>query len=277
MHGKTGLKGYAINEAQDSHGLEGYIEFNPDDIAIYHPYYVEILEKYPHEAYHILQRFVGPALDTYLRPRAVELKNNIVQEGTFGSTKAYIEILEFQKNGGIAPIGALRQDNTREEKYIPGGYNIDINVLAVDRLESLLSSYEREQYFRESGLPQRAVTVVNHDRAYENMLETLRIIESRGLYNRMRVFKRGYSADKPELVHVAGDGKYSSVVEAVIAERARNRQNILREPEIYKGRIQSLRERIERNGNESQKERLDELEQIFETELNLYKGREKNG
>lgn len=126
-------------------------------------------------------------------------------------------------------------------------------------------------------MPQRAVTVVNHDRAYENMLETLRIIESRGLYNRMRVFKRGYSADKPELVHVAGDGKYSSVVEAVIAERARNRQNILREPEIYKGRIQNLRERIERNGNESQKERLDELEQIFETELNLYRGREKNG
>ncbi len=34
--GKTGLKNFLINEAQDQGKLPSYTEFNPDEIAIYH-------------------------------------------------------------------------------------------------------------------------------------------------------------------------------------------------------------------------------------------------
>lgn len=265
--GKTGLKNFLINEAQDQGKLPSYTEFNPDEIAIYHKYYREILQEFPDTSYKILQRFVQPALDTYLRQRAVELRNNLVQEGTFGSSESYIKILEFQKNGGVAQLGKVQEDGTREQRHVTGNYKIDINVLAVDRFESLLSCYEREQYFRENGLPPRVVTPQNHDYAYEKQLETLRMIEQKGLFDSMRVFKRGYLIERPELVYVNGDKRYPSAVSAVIAERNRNRSDLLRNPETYFSRIQSLRERVERDGIPEQLERIGMLETQFREEL----------
>lgn len=274
--GKTGLRSYVVNEAQDSRKLSSYIEFNPDDISIYHKYYQEILEEFPDESYQILQRFVKPALDDYLRQRAVELRNNIVQEGTFGTTNGYINILNFQKNGGNAQIGKLNQNGTRDNKFVEGNYNIDINILAVDRFESLLSSYEREQYFRENGLPPRVVIPEHHDDAYEKMLETIRLVEKKGLFNRIRVFKRGYSADRPELVYVSGDKKYHTAVEAVTTERSKNRQELLRNSEIYLQRIDDLMNRVrENNGIKLQIDRLKELKEDFQNEIEKPKGMNK--
>lgn len=273
--GKTGLKNFIINEGQDNGTLESYIEFNPDEIATYHEYYKQILEEFPDDSYQILQEFVRPALDTYLRQRAVQLKNNIVQEGTFGSTQGYIDLIEFQKNGGKAKIGKLQADSTREEVEVEGNYEVELNILAVDRFESYLSAQEREQYFRESNLPPRVVILKNHDYAYEKLIETLRIIESKNLYDRARVFRRGYSFNKPDLVHVSGDGRYSSIVEAVIAERNKNRQEILRNPEAYYDRIEALRKRIEKNGIPDQISRLDELKELFDLELEKERKKDK--
>lgn len=265
--GKTGLKSYIINEEQDSGTLESYIEFNPDEIAIYHKYYKEILEEFPEDSYQILQEFVRPALDTYLRQRAVQLKNNIVQEGTFGSSQGYIELINFQKNGGKANIGNLKPDGTREEIQVTGNYDIEINILAVDRFESYLSALEREQYFRESNLPPRVVTLKNHDYAYYKMIDTLRLIETDKLFDKARVYRRGYLFNKPELLHVSGDRRYSSIVEAVITERNKNRQEILKNPEAYYQRIESLRERVLKNGIPDQISRLEELKELFDIEV----------
>ena len=265
--GKTGLKAHIVNEGQDNGSLEYFIEFNPDEIAIYHKYYKEILEEYPDDSYQILQEFVRPALDNYLRQRAVELKNNIIQEGTFASTDGYISIIDFQKNGGVARIGKTQLDGVKEEKLVTGDYEIEIDVLAVDKFESYLSALEREQYYRESGLPPRVVTLKNHDYAYEKILDTLKIVEQRGLFDTCRVYKRGYSFIKPELVHVSNDGRYSSVIEALISERNRNRREILRNPQEYYERIENLRKRIEECGIPEQIERLDELKVLFDLEV----------
>ena len=265
--GKTGLKRFLINESLSKGEITSYTEFNPDEIAVYHKYYREILEEYPESSYKILQRFVLPALDTFLRQRAVELRNNLIQEGTFGNTEGYLQILDFQKNGGKANIGEIKEDGTRESKQIRGDYNIEINVLAVDRFESLLSCYEREQYFRDNGLPPRVVTPQNHDYAYNKLLETLHIVEAKNLFNTIRIFKRGYSIDKPELICIKGDGRYSSAVEAVITERFRNRQEILRRPEVYFDRINRLKEKVQVNGIHVQLDRLNNLEEEFKEEL----------
>lgn len=238
--GKTGLRAYVGG---------GGVEFNPDEIAMYHKYYNEILEEFPKESYQILQRFVRPALDTYLRSRAVQLRTNIMQEGTLASTQSYIEILDFQKNGGTATIGTANEQGKRQQIKVAGGYYIDINALAVHRYESLLSSYEREQDFIEKGLPPRAVTAENHDRAYANMLETLKIIEQKKLYDRIRVFRRGKVEQEPQLVFTTGDNKYPSAVEAILQEREKNRREILANPQAYMQRIKALEQRVRRNQN----------------------------
>ena len=141
---------------------------------------------------------------------------------------------------------------------------IDINLLAVDRFESLLSCYEREQYFEEAGLPPRTVTMVNHDRAYDNMLRTIRIVEQRGLADRMRVFKRGYAIERPELKHISGDRRYQSVADCIVTERAKNRIELLNNPECFMARIEALKEKTH---EDVRMKKLEELEEQFKKEM----------
>lgn len=261
--GKTGLKSYLKSQTR-----ENFIEINPDEVAIFHKYYHEILKEFPNESHTILQKFVFVALDKFLRQRAVQLRNNLIQEGTFGGTNGYLEILEFQKNGGKAPIGKMKEDGQREEVEVKGGYNVQINILAVDRFESLLSSYEREQYFIESNLPPRAVTAENHDRAYYNLLKTVEIVEKRKLFDEMRVFKRGYSENQPELVHIAGDGRYPNVVECIKEARSRDRKRLLDNPKKYLKRIETLKSKVE---TQIQLDKIEKLENEFNLCLEQYK------
>lgn len=261
--GKTGLKSYVINE-KHSKRVGSFIEFNPDEIAVYHKYYKQIIEEYPNDSYAQLQKFVLPALDDYLRQKAVMLKNNIIQEGTFGSTEGYIRILEFQKNGGTAKIGKIQLDNTRQEVDVEGGYDIEINVLAVDRFESLISSYEREQYFIEANLPPRAVTPENHDRAYYRMLDTLRQIQEKNLYDTIRIFRRGKVELEPELIYTFSRGEKTDIANCVEELRNKNREQLISNPQDYFQRINSLRnKRITTN----LKKKIDALEQEFIAEI----------
>ena len=258
--GKTGLKSFVAAENHRNQSGNLFVEINPDEVAIYHKHYDKILEEYPEESYKQLQKFIAPALDNFLRQRAVQLRNNLIQEGTFGNTQGYIDILEFQRHGGKARIGEIQEDGTREEIDVEGGYEIEINVLAVDRFESLLSSYEREQYFIESNLPPRSVTAENHDRAYYKLLETVEQIEDKKLYDQMRVFRRGYTETTPELVHIAGDGRYPTVAQCIKETRAQERRKLLANSEGYLARISSLKARV---NTQAQMDKITQLEQEF--------------
>lgn len=269
--GKTALKSYILSEAQSNGVFSKFVEFNPDEISTHHKFYPEIIEHYPDAQYDILQRFTRRALDTYLRQRAVEMRCNIMQEGTFASTDGYLSIIDFQQNGGNAQIGEIGQGGMRTTKGVRGDYDVEINVLAVNRFESLLSCFDREQYFDENGLPPRAVTIENHDYAYEKMLQTVDEVEKRKLFNRMRVFRRGYVEEKPELIYIAGDRRFSSASEAIRHERRRQELELFRDPADYLRKLNELKARVERGNNESLKRRLGTLEQIFCAQLEAYR------
>lgn len=263
--GKTGLRHYIENK----YGPQS-IDFNPDEVAVHHEYYNEILEEFPEDSHKLLQKFVNPALDNYLRCKGVQFRENIMQEGTFAATDGYLRIIDFQKNGGRARIGEVGEDGQLKEINVPGGYKVYINVLAVHRFESLLSSYEREQYFIENGLPPRVVTAENHDRAYNNMLNTVQIVEEKNMYDSMNVFKRGKIEQKPELIYSSEERQYPNAIEAIKCEREKDKQRILDNSEQFLGRIESLKGRISKNKTDSkiQMEKLIKLEDEFLQELN---------
>lgn len=258
--GKTGLRTYV----ESSYNTQ-FIDFDPDEIAIYHKYYKEILQEYPKESHRLLQKFVLPALDDNLRYKAVLLKNNIMQEGTFASTAGYLRILDFQKNGGKLPFSKINERGEEEELYAEGNYTIDINVLAVDRFESLLSSYEREEDFIQAGLPPRAVTAENHDRAYRNIIETLKQTQERGLYDNINIFRRGKIETQPIKVWEIGNPTYQGPIEALLAEREKDRKQLLSNPQAYLKRIEELKGRITRNDSNSkiQIDKVNTLKQEF--------------
>ena len=156
----------------------------------------------------------------------------------------------------------------RGKKYVDGNYDISINILAVTGLESLLSCFEREVFFIENELPPRAVTIENHDRAYTKMLDTVRAVEKENLYTTMRVFRRGYAEESPELVCVAGDNKFPSIVDAIKYERTHQEMELYNsKSNIFQQRINDLRERLRANPNTSLELRLARLEEIFKNKL----------
>ena len=266
--GKTALKSFVLAEKQNNGSFSTFIEFNPDVISTHHANYAQIIENYPDEAYLILQNsFTRTALDDYLRPRAVHIRCNIVQEGTFGSTAGYLKIIEFQQQGGLAPIGEVLHDGSRQLKNVNGGYEVEIDVLAVDRFSSLLSCFEREQYFIDNGLPARVVIKEHHDRAYQSMLTTIDEIQSRKLFDTFKVYKRGSIQEKPELLYMIGNSSLSSVSQFIKCERERQEMELFEHPEPFIDKMQKLMMRASKGGNKFLLGRLQEFEREFYTEL----------
>ncbi len=257
--GKTGLRGFVASEAYNSGEVSRFVEFNPDEIALHHKNYREIMKAHPEKSFVILQKFTGRALDTYLRKKAVEIRCNILQETTFRSTDEFIKIIDFQKNGGtMADSG----------KFVPGGYSVEINALALDRFRSLLSCFEREQYFIENGLPPRAVSRQYHDSAYYKMLETIDIIEDRKLCDKIRVFKRGPVQDRPELIYPTDTDRFLKASDVIKSERQRQEIDLLKNPKEFEDKIEALKTRCQ--SNKSLTERVEDLQKAFEERLDEF-------
>lgn len=266
--GKTGLKTSIVRNSQDS---SSFIEFDSDVVGIYHEHYLKIMRDYPGRSFKVLERFVQPAIDDYLRLKAIKLRANIVQEGTMSNTDIYLKILEFYKHGGSARIGDLDENGLREYVDVQGNYHVEIAALAVDRFESLLSSYEREQLYRDQGLPARVVLPEYHDNSYKKMLDTIDEIEKRRLADRISVYKRGYIEDNPELLWVSGDRRFKTARDSITHFRDKEREELMENPEQYRERIQSLLLKAE---NPEQKSRIEKLSKEFEIEVSRYKERD---
>ena len=270
--GKTGLRRFVEKEKKEKEGRENYVEIDPDVVGSFHKYQKEILEEFPKESYKLLQKFISPVIDNYLRPEAIKRRYDLIQEGTLGNTPSWLKILDFQKNGGKAKVGKELENGEREEVDLKGGYNIQINVLAVDRFESLLSAHEREQDLRERNIAPRGVTAENHDNVYDSMLNTIQEAQNLKLVNTVRVYKRGKVENEPELIYTSGDDTYPNAVECIKKVRFEERKKLFRNSDKYLERIERLKARVD---NENLMQRIEELEEEFKESLKEFEKTEK--
>ena len=242
--GKTGLTGFIKLEFDNKYG-QSMLHVDPDKIGLSHPHYTEIMQNSSQQTYAILQRFTNPTTKT-INAMAIDRGVNILTEGTFRD-----------KNGYLANI----------QKMIESGYSIEINLMAVDSLESMLSTMERYYYHMvELGLPPRNVEKKWHDLAYTGMLETLQEVEDRGMFDRIRIFTRGKEERHPNLIFSKSrDDRGISAVETLKLARQAERRRLLQNPENFRERIARLKETIVRNGNNpEQMAQLLAIEKDFE-------------
>lgn len=217
--GKTILGNY-IEEEYDVKG-EWAVEIGSDKIATFHRYYDELVKLLPEDCYTISRQFVRPAQKVILQ----EIMNrgiSVVMEATFAKGE---------------------KDYENMKKFKDNGYEVEVNVMAVDKYESFLSCIERDLLLLELGLEPRPVARTNHDRMYEPFLHEIMMMQKRGICDNVRVFTRGKNK-RPELVWQTGDDKYSCAQETIILERARERRAILAEEHIYMERIRNAKEKI---------------------------------
>ena len=227
------------------------VEIASDKIATFHKYYNELLKLLPNECYSLSREFVKLAKPVII-DRLITNRINILRECSL--TKGEKDYIGMQK-------------------FMDNGYEIDINVMAVDKYASFLACIERDIKLMELGFDPRPVARTNHDRMYSPLLQELIEIQKRGLSSRIHVFTRGgkHSA-YPKLIWSTGDDKYQTAYEAIISERDKERKELLQKPQEYLQRIDDAKQSISLMINEERLrnnylEGLDQLEAEFVNEL----------
>jgi len=201
---------------------ECVVELGSDKIATYHRDYTKLLRLLPEDCYSISRDFVVPA-EKIISERLRNHKINIVRETSLSKgDKTFRKIQKFKDSG----------------------YEVEINVLAVDKFESFLSCIERDIKLLELGFDPRPVARINHDKMYDAFLQALIEIQRRGIANKINVYTRGVALNQVNLVYSTGDTTYSTAQEAVMYERGKNRKQILANPPKYLERLTEAKEKI---------------------------------
>lgn len=239
--GKTTL-GKKVADKYDSEG-GCVVEISSDKIATYHRYYDELLKLLPDECYALSRQFVRPVkpiiLDT-LRSKKI----NMIMEHTLSKGE---------------------KDYRNLERFKEAGYNIEINIMAVDKYESFLSCIERDIILLELGYDARPVARINHDRMYDTFLAELNEIDKKGLCDQVNVYVRGEVRTQPKKIWKTGDNRFRSAQEAIIYSRSQERKSIMSEPEVYLERLRNAKTKI-RMLIEDQRMRKNYLDQIGQLE-----------
>lgn len=248
--GKTTLGKYKQTEYAKKG--ECVIDIGSDKIATFHKYYNELLRLLPNECYTISREFVKFAKPDILN-RLMSNKISIVRE---------------------CSLSKGEKDYTGMQRFKDNGYDIEINVMSVDKYDSFLSSIERDISLIEIGFDPRPVAKSNHDRMYEPLLHELFEIQKRKIASRINVYTKGKDSIKPQLVWSIGDTRYQNAQEAIVEERYKGRRELLQNPQAYLERLNNARNKIfmmidEKRLRDNYINDINQLEREFLNELAL--------
>ena len=251
--GKSALSSY--EEAEHLSSLNrNLIRIDPDKVGLYHKYYKEIYDEIPEYAFCESQKFIRTALNDTIRPLVLDGRFDTLSEGTFGDTEGYKKIIRGQK-----------------EK----GYEVIISTIVTPRIERDLSSCERFQALLDMDLPGRMVNFEYSKKVEEKYMETFKQIEQEGLYDEIKVYRRGKDKKSaPILVCSSGDNRYLSIIEAIQDELIKGERMIAINYQSFQDRIDNLRKIItEKQNNETttiQLQQLDDIQQRFDEMIIKY-------
>lgn len=197
------------------------VVINGDEFRKYHPQAQEIYEQHPDKFAEYTDADVRDWTQKIFS-HAIENRTNIIFEGTM-RTNAICETIKKLKNKG---------------------YYVNIQALAVPKLDSRLSIYGRYETQMEYDTVARFVSKESHDAAYNGMLNTLNQIEKEGLYDYLSIHTR-----KGEIIFQSSiNAPKNGVVDAVIKYRNKVWGKSKYAP--YAKRVEELKSKIaKRNGD----------------------------
>lgn len=253
--GKTGLAVYSTKEIQKKDGSNNLpVSLNADVVAKYHKDYEQLLSYPPEDRMRITRKFVNVAMP-YIQDKLVDKNVSMVMECTLNSEKK----LDFMK------------------KLKARGYNVNINVLVVNGLESRMSCLEREAKMLQYGEKPRGIDKDSHDKTYVNMLTTLAKALENGCCDSINLYRRGKETEIPEHIYTAKPGSSKELISKINSERAAQGAAILENPEAYRDRLRRVTEVFENyfvdeNAKENAFSRVEELKNEFDFALAKQQG-----
>lgn len=131
-----------------------------------------------------------------LRKYCKEKKINMIYEGTMRATAGFINMAQ---------------------EYKDSGYEVNLALMAVPRLESYGSTIVRYAADVFQNNTPRWVPKEVHDEAYENLITTLKEYEKKGIYNKAEVYRRGKNDEngQPVRIYSTAGREFHNPIEAV--------------------------------------------------------------
>ena len=234
--GKGGIDIYSQKEFKNKNISAALI-----DIDVYralHPKAEIILKEYPTIYTNITAEITGKIVKNIIN-YAIENKYSFIFEGTLKNTEAF----ETMKN-------------------MPNYFNKVVRVMAVPKIESLLTAFERnDEQVNISGYG-RFTNVETHNKTYEGVLNTVKIIEREARNITIEVFIRGNDMTCPIKIFNSGENERKAS-DVIIAERINEKEKTVLTAEI---RLDSLLNNL-RPKDKYEEEQLEKL--VKEIKINL--------
>ena len=175
-----------------------------DIVRSMHPKF-ELASKENKENIHLALLPDADRANQEIRDYCRENKLNLIYEGTMRATAGFLKM-------------------AREFKE--AGYEIDLELMSVPKLESYSSTFLRYAMQLISNSEPRWVPKSVHDASYDNFLVTLKEFEKEGLFDHATVYKRG--DDKPEPFYSTEGREFQKPSEAVLYGREMFNEDLIR-------------------------------------------------
>lgn len=172
---------------------------------------------------------------------ALDNNYNIIKETAPSKNKGLIEVSE------------------EEEKK----YKISLHILAVSKINSMLSVHERYELQITHGLKTAKLTPIKrHNESYDALIENIKDVENSKYKDSIYVYTRGLKKNKFEPNQIYPGKKYKNSVEAIEAARMTDEENTKKE---FEDRYNLIKKQMDnRNAPKDQYEQLDEIKEMKE-------------
>ena len=235
--GKGAVISFSKNELEND-GKDAII-ITTDEYKPYHPRGIEIAKKYPTEYVHIVEQDAGAWTGQVLN-KSIQEGYNFIFEGTLKNDRIMQRIKEMKEHG----------------------FKVKVRVLAVPKLESLISIHERYQQQIESIGWGRLISIDHHNQAYNGVPSTVDKIEKSGLCT-VEVYVRGKEISKPEMVYSSEEPNEAYPTARIALEEYRKIKENKNKKNAQK-KIKRLKKLfIARSATEEEMKQLEEVEEEY--------------
>jgi len=181
-----------------------------DIVRSMHPKF-EIASKEVPEHVHLALLPDADRANENLRNYCKENGLNLIYEGTMRGTQVFIDTAkEFRK----------------------AGYDIDLRLMAVPKLESYGSTLLRYATALLNNNEPRWVPKEVHDESYEKFLITLKEFSNQSLFDTAKVYRRGKTEKEPVQIYSTEGREFNNFIEAILYGREKYREEAIKDYEI---------------------------------------------
>lgn len=186
-----------------------------------------------------------------LRHYCMENRLNLIYEGTMRGTEVFLQIAK---------------------EFKEAGYEIELSLLAVPKLESYGSTFLRYATDLLHNNQARWISKEIHDESYEKFIVTLKELSDKELFDKARVYKRGREDNgRPIQIYSTENKEYSSPIEAILSGREKYREKAVHDYEIKHNFVCEILSEKAPN----LLARLGEWEELFKSEKEYVEGKDR--